>query len=62
MSRAALLKLTAIVALSAAAGVALSNWQRGRVYVRNYENVLGTSMEVKVLASSESAADRATAC
>lgn len=36
-------------------------WRPNEVYVRNYEGVLGTSMELKVLATSDAAAARAEA-
>ncbi len=48
----------AVLAVSAAAAVV---WQRNQVYVRGYENVLGTSMELKVLASSDAVSKRAEA-
>jgi thiamine biosynthesis lipoprotein len=39
--------------------VAVAVWPRAGIYVRNYEGVLGTSMELKVLATSDAAAVRA---
>jgi thiamine biosynthesis lipoprotein ApbE len=46
----------------AAAGAALTFWYlpRPRLYASHFENVLGTSMDVKVLATSVDAAGRAT--
>ena len=40
------------VAVTLVTGLVTSLWHRPQTYVRNYENVLGTSMSLKVTATS----------
>ena len=49
------------VAVTLVTGLVTSLWHRPQTYVRNYENVLGTSMSLKVTATSAAAVDRAEA-
>ena len=57
MSRKSLLGFTAAVTIVAAAFTFLH--RAPRTFVNDYENILGTSMEVKVLASSDAQAAQA---
>jgi thiamine biosynthesis lipoprotein len=47
--------------VSALAGFGLTTWLQDRTYTSHFENVLGTSMELRVLAKSDAAANRASA-
>lgn len=49
------------VAVVAVSATAVPLWHRNTTYVRGYENVLGTSMELKVLAASDEVSQRAEA-
>ena len=59
MSRRGVLML--FVAVTVVTGLFTSLWHRPQTYSHGYENVLGTSMELKVRATSPAAADRAEA-
>lgn len=59
MSRRSVLMLFVTVAV--VSGLLTSLWRRPQTYAHNYENVLGTSMELKIRAGSQAAADRAEA-
>ena len=60
MRRSSLLKWTAIAVIAVAALATAALWPHSRVYAHEYDNVLGTSMQVKVLATSDEAAERAS--
>ena len=55
------LRAACALTLSALAAFAVTTWLHGRTYTSHFENVLGTSMELRVLARSEAAASRASA-
>jgi thiamine biosynthesis lipoprotein ApbE len=55
------LRAASALALSAIVGFAVTTSLAGRTYASHYENVLGTSMELKVQARSDAAARRAEA-
>lgn len=57
MSRRGVLMLFAVVTV--VTGLFTSLWHRPQTYSHEYENVLGTSMELQVRATSQAAADRA---
>lgn len=56
-----LIRAGCVLTLSALAAFAVTTWLHGRTYTSHFENVLGTSMELRVLARSEAAASRASA-
>lgn len=60
MRRSSWLKWTAIAVIAVATLATAAWWPHSRVYVHEYDNVLGTSMQVKVLATSDEAAERAS--
>ena len=55
------LRAACALTLSALAAFAVTTWLHSRTYTSHFENVLGTSMELRVLATSDAAANRASA-